>query len=323
MKTRWLLNLLLLLMVGGVAAFIYLRPKPPVAAAVSYEISTLKMGEVQHISVEPFGKAPVTFDKVEGLWRLSKPLDARADQFLVQRILSLVAAQSRQRFAANDLAKFGLDVPRLTLRFDQHVFSFGTFNPVTEEQYVLFNKQIYMIPASYADSAQIQVNALLDKSPIKSTESITGFDFSHLEQWEETRLNVNLVDGQWKASPTTASLEQNAMNEWFDSYWRKISVSAVEPYTPDRRASYPYFEVMLKDGKRVHFDKIQESPELLLARPDEGMIYHLRPDLGFTLLNPPVKMEDHAAASKRPAVGEHAPQQNSKQVPQNSPQANS
>lgn len=306
MKSRWLVNLLLLLIVGGIGAFIYLRPKPPVAAPVSYEVSTLKIGDINHISVEPLGKAPVTFDKVDGLWRLSKPLDARADQFLVQRILSLVAAQSRQRFAASDLAKFGLDTPRLTLRFDQNVFSFGTFNPVTEEQYVLFNQQIFMIPSTYADAAQIQVNEFLDKSPVKSTEIIAGFDFSHLEQWEESRLNVSLVDGQWKASPATANLEQNAMNEWFDSYWRKISVSAVEPYTPDRRANYPYFEVILKDGKRIHFDKHQESPELVLARPDEGMLYHLRPDLGFTLMNPPVKMPDNPS------------QQNTKQAPETS-----
>jgi len=38
----------------------------------------------------------------------------------------------------------------------------------------------------------------------------------------------------------------------------------------------------------VHFDKIQESPELLLGRPDEGIIYHFPPDTGFTMLNPPV-----------------------------------
>lgn len=316
MKSRWLLNLLLLLIVGGVGAFIYLRPKPPVLAPVTYEVSTLKMGEIQHISVEPFGRAPVTFDKVDGLWRLSKPLDARADQFLVQRVLSLVAAQSRQRFEATDLAKFGLDTPRLTLRFDQNVFSFGTFNPVTEEQYVLFNQQIFMIPGSYADSAQVQVNEFLDKSPITPGETIAGFDFSHLEQWEEIRLNVNLVEGQWKASPSSVALEQNAMNEWFDSYWRKISVSAVEPYTPDRRASYPYFEVILKDGKRVHFDKHQEAPELLLARPDEGMLYHVRPDLGFTLMNPPVKMGDSAVAGKTSAVAENPPQQNSKHTSQ-------
>jgi hypothetical protein len=80
------------------------------------------------------------------------------------------------------------------------------------------------------------------------------------------------------------------MNEWFDSFWRNISVQRVQPYTPDRKMTYPSFEVKLSDGRKVHFDKIQESPELLLGRPDEGMIYHVPPDIGFTLLNPPINL---------------------------------
>jgi hypothetical protein len=80
------------------------------------------------------------------------------------------------------------------------------------------------------------------------------------------------------------------MNEWFDSLWRNISVLRVEAYKPDRKATYPSFEVKLSDGRKVHFDKIQESPELLLGRPDEGMMYHVPPDIGFTLLNPPINL---------------------------------
>jgi len=63
---------------------------------------------------------------------------------------------------------------------------------------------------------------------------------------------------------------------------------SVEPYTPDRKATYPSFEVKLKDGSKVHFDKLQESPELQLGRPDEGVMYHFPQDVGFNMLNPPV-----------------------------------
>ena len=34
----------------------------------------------------------------------------------------------------------------------------------------------------------------------------------------------------------------------------------------------------------------EESPELLLGRPDEGLMYHVPPDIGFTLLNPPINL---------------------------------
>ena len=292
MKTRWLVNILLLLVVLGVGAFIKFRPQQETIKATSYEVSSLKLNAFEHIDVEFPAKAPVAFEKVDGYWYIVKPYKARADQMLVMRILSLVAAKSLQKFPATDLTQFGLDQPKLKLKFDDAEFVFGTFNPVTSEQYVAFSNQVYLLPVSYAESAQSPLEEYLDKTPFKPTEQkkIVGFDFSRLEQWEEARLNVDLKDGKWTASPAKAKPTQNDMNEWFDSFWRNISVQRVEPYTPDRKMTYPSFEVRLSDGRKVHFDKIQESPELLLGRPDEGMIYHVPPDIGFTLLNPPINL---------------------------------
>ena len=292
MKSRWLVNVLLLVLVLGIGAFIKLRPHQAVLKEVAYEVTSVKLATFTKVSVEFPAKAPLAFEKVDGYWYLVKPYKARADQMLVMRILSLLAAKSAQKFEATDLTQFGLDQPKLKLKFDNEEFIFGTFNPVTSEQYVAYQNNVYLLPVSYAENAQSPIEEYLDKSPFKPDEQkkISGFDFSHLEQWEETRLNVDLTDGKWTASPAKAKPSQNDMSEWFDSYWRNISVLRVEPYTPDRKTSYPSFEVKLSDGRKVHLDKIQESPELLLGRPDEGMMYHVPPDIGFTLLNPPINL---------------------------------
>ena len=292
MKSRWLVNILLLALVLGIGAFIKFRPEQAVVKEAAYEVSSLKLATFTKVSVEFPAKAPVAFEKVDGYWYIAKPYKARADQILVMRILSLVAAKSAQKFQATDLTQFGLDQPKLKLKFDNEEFTFGTFNPVTSEQYVSYNNFVYLLPVSYAENAQSPVEEYLDKSPFKPNEQkkIAGFDFSRLEQWEETRLNVYLADGKWTTSVAKANPKQNEMNEWFDSYWRNISVLRVEPYTPDRKTTYPSFEVRLSDGHKVHLDKIQESPELLLGRPDEGMMYHVPPDIGFALLNPPINL---------------------------------
>lgn len=291
MKSRWIINLLLLVLVLGIGAFIKFRPQQEAKITeTSYEISTLKLGAFTKLTVEFPARAGLTFEKKDGYWYLSQPYKARADQMLVQRILSLVGAKSPQKLALTDLAQFGLDQPKLKLKFDNEEFLFGTFNPVSSEQYVAYQNAVYLLPVSYAESAQSPVEEYLDKSPFKPSEQkqIAGFDFSHLEQWESNRLNVELADRQWKVSDPKAKPSQTEMNDWFDSYWRNISVQRVEPYAADHRVHYPSFEVKLADGKKVHFDKIQESPELLLGRPDEGMMYHVPMDVGFTLLNPPI-----------------------------------
>lgn len=288
MKARWLVNLLLLVLIAGVASFIYLRPKTETKVKQTYEVSTLRLADFSRVSVEQPTKAAVVFEKIDGYWYIVQPYKARADQRLVSRMLSIVAAHSNEKFPATDLARFGLDKPRMKLKLGEAEFLFGTFNPVTEEQYVVYKDSVYLLPVSYSEAAQVQLTEFLDKSPMKPTEKIVGFDFSHLEQWEEARLNIDLVNGKWIASAPKAKPDQNEMNEWFDAYWTHMSVQSVEPYTPDRKASLPSFEVKLKDGSKVHFDKLQESPQLLLGRPDEGMLYHIAQDIGFTLVNPPV-----------------------------------
>ena len=290
MRARWLLNLALLALVAGIVAFLYLRPPPKEQGPKDYEISALKLGDFSKLSIEFPAKSPLQFEKVNGYWHMVQPYKARADQMSVQRVLSIVAATSAEKFPATDLARFGLDNPRLKLKLNNEEFQFGTFNPVSAEQYVAYKGAVYLLPSTYSDFASVQAVEFIDKTPFKPTEKIIGFDLSHLEQWESLRLNVDLIDGNWKISAPKAKPSQDDMNAWLEGGWIQASATSVEPYTPNRRASYPSFEVKLKDGSKVHFDKLQESPELLLGRPDEGITYHFPQDVGFTMLNPPINL---------------------------------
>jgi len=300
MKKRWLLNLVMLCVVASLITFLYLRPKQTAGQNISYDISTYKLAEFNAISVEFPAKTAVKLDKVNGFWRLSAPVNMRADQASVQRILSIIAARSKDKIINPDLEKFGLNNPELKLKLirdrssqdknNVEEFTFGTHNPVTDEQYIAHRDAVYLVSNSYAETASTQVMELIDKSPLKPTEKIVGFDFSHLEQWSDTRLNVDLADGKWSASIAAAKPQQNEMNEWLDFSWMHNPAKSVEIYTPDRKATYPYVVIKLADGKKIHFDKIQESPDLLLARPDEGLIYNFPSDAGFTMLNPPINI---------------------------------
>jgi hypothetical protein len=305
MKKRWLLNLVMLCVVAGLVAFLYLRPKQTVDQESAYEISGYKLAEFSTVSVEFPTKAAVTFEKVNGFWRIAAPVKMRADQASVQRILSIIAAKSKVKIAndkfANkelesvNLEKFGLNNPTVKLKLfrdknNVEEFAFGTHNTVTDEQYVLHRNNVYLVSNGYSEAASTQLIELIDKSPLKPTEKVAGFDFSHLEQWQDSKLHIELVDGKWNVSITTAKPQQNEMNEWMDFSWIHNTAKSVEIYTPDHKINYPSFEIKLADGSKVHFDKIQESPDLLLARPDEGIIYNFPSDAGFTMLNPPINI---------------------------------
>lgn len=295
MKKRWLLNLILLAVVASLVTFLYVRPKTEANKGVEYEVSTYKLAEFNAIAIEFPAKAAVTFEKIDGYWRLTAPYKTRADQLSVQRILAIIAAKSREKIVSDDMAKFGLVNPALKLKLFRDAnsaeeFLFGTYNPLTDEQYILHKNTVYLVSNTYAEAASTQVIEMVDKAPLKPTEKVAGFDFSRLEQWEASRLNVDLVDGQWKVSIKEAKPLQNEMNEWVDYSWIHTLAKSVELYTPDRKTVYPSFEIKLADGSKVHFDKIQESPDLLLGRPDEGIMYTFPSDSGFVMLNPPINV---------------------------------
>jgi hypothetical protein len=297
MKKRWLLNLILLAVVAGLVAFLYLRPKPDAAKDSSYELSSYKMAEFNAIKVEFPAKAAVVFEKVDGFWRLTAPYKTRADMASVQRILSVIAANSREKLSAADLEKFGLHQPsiKLTLYRDKdnaEEILFGTHSALTEEQYVSHKGAVYLISNSYGEAAATQSIELVDKAPLKPTEKVVGFDFSHLEQWQKDGLNLDMVDGKWKVSLEKAKPTQNELNEWADYSWIHTRAKSVEFYTPDRKATYPSFKIKMADGSKVHFDKIQESPELIIGRPDEGLMYYFPQDEGFVMLNPPINLSN-------------------------------
>jgi len=300
MKKRWILNLILLCVVAGLVAFLYLRPKPDEQQAGMHEISSYKLAEFNAISVEFSAKATLSFEKVNGFWRITAPQKTRADQASVQRILSIIAAKSKNKISSDkfsnaDLEKFGLTTPAVKLKLmrganNAEEFLFGTHNPVNDEQYVAHRNAIYLVSNAYAEAAATELIELVDKAPLKPTEKVVGFNFSHLEQWEASRLNVDVINGKWQVSIASAKPLQNELNEWLDYSWRHNLAKSVEFYTPDRTATYPSFEVKLADGSKAHFDKIQESPDLILARPDEGLLYHFPADSGFTMLNPPLNL---------------------------------
>lgn len=287
----------MLAVVAGLVAFLYLRPKANNDEPLQHEVSALKLADFTAIKVESSAKVPTSFEKVDGLWHMTSPYKTRADQISVQRILAIIAAKSNEKFPATDLAKYGLDKPELKLKLTKTTgieeFTFGTFNSVTEEQYVGYKDAVYLLSGSYAEAATTQAIELIEKTPLTKNEAkqIAGFDFSRLEQWQANALNVEVTDGNWKTNEPKAKITQNEMNEWLDFSWKQAQAKQVELYVPDHKIAYPSFDIKLKDGKKVHFDKISEAPDLLLGRPDEGIIYHFSNDVGFNMLNPPLNIK--------------------------------
>src|SRR5689334_22478293 len=131
MKLRWAVNLLLLIGVIGLAVYAWQRSNRP--SEPSYKVSTLDAGAVSKIGVKVKSAEGYSLEKRDNTWYLTTPVQARADQTQVQRILDVLSATSKEQLPATDLKRFDLDAPAIALTVDSQSFSFGTLNPLTQE----------------------------------------------------------------------------------------------------------------------------------------------------------------------------------------------
>ena len=95
----WLSLLALLVAVAGLAAWLLLEREEN--RDKTYAASTLKAGEVTHVAlarrVTAPGSAPVmdriTMEKRDGQWRITAPVETRAEASAVERLLSVLEAR--------------------------------------------------------------------------------------------------------------------------------------------------------------------------------------------------------------------------------------
>ena len=292
MKSRWIVNILMfVLLIGGAIFALTINDKAP-KKSTQYEISNLKLSDFDEVNINFPGRAKTSFKLSKNGWKMVAPYQTRADEFYVYRILSLLAAKSSEKLSADDLGRYGLDQPRLKITFSNPTlneeFLFGTYNPITEDQYIFYNGDVFIINGGYSETASYQPLELIDKRPIAGYEKIEGFDFSRLEQWQSVGLKLAVKNNTWSVSNDDLIITQEDMREWFELTWNSIPSKSLEFYKLDPRIGHKSFDILLKGNKKVTFYRIQESPELLILRKGENLLYHFPGDLGFTMLNPNV-----------------------------------
>ncbi len=294
MRTGWIVNAALLVVVAGMAAYAYFRPGAEEAAR--HKVMSVTQAGVERIIVHIRDGSSIELAKRGDDWFLVRPFEARADRSQVERVLELLDATSKEKLAATDLARFDLDNPRLAVELGDARIAFGTVNPLTQEQYVLAGDSVYLLSAFYRSLVPQSADRLLAHNLFLGTERPVAFV---LEAFK-----VEQRDGKWHLTPppddATAQPSQDEFNAWVEA-WRRASsliTRRAEASAPKAR-----IEVSLTDGRKLALGVAQRSPELVLVRPDEQLQFHFSAEMARQLLSPPTAAP---VAAAEPASSVHA-----------------
>lgn len=273
MKRGWLLNIALLAVVGALASFVWLTPSRDEQA--KQPLSSLRSAQARHITLTRPGQPAVTLEHRDTQWRITAPLKARADEFQVLRMLTILDAQPTAQLPATDLARFDLQRPAALLKIDNEEYAFGGINTVTREQYVRRGDTVYVVALRHGAALPANALALVHRVLLAEQEqpvAITLPDFS-----------LSQKEGRWTLTPP-ADTSQDDLQRYVDQ-WRHASAAQAEPY--DQRPPLAEIRITLRDGAVLDLGVLQRTPQLVLWRRDTGLQYLFLEAAGRALLTRP------------------------------------
>ncbi len=260
MRARLWLNIGLLLLVLLLALLAYyqpgLNPEPPV------NLTSMSAQQITRLRIEPAGQAPLLLEKQAGKWQIIEPVQMEANGLRVETVLRLAEAESLARFPARDLGKFKLDAPPLRVWLNDVSIAFGDSAPLDRQRYLLLGDTVHLIAGDvyYYLSGGLPLFASNDLLPRDAQlQSLTLPDFS-----------LSSSNGRWVMKPAR-EVSMDDINQFLDA-WRSAQALQIRRY--QAQPAQGVITVKL-DNEVLRFDIVAQQPELILARPDLGLQYHL------------------------------------------------
>ena len=278
MASRGLLNLVLVVLALGIGLIIYFEPGLEPADAPQPLVTQLAPDEAIGIHIERVKYDPVSFIKRNGHWNLiTEQLELPASSFQVQALLRLLETSSSSRYAADtvNLESLGLQPPQATVTIDDVVILFGNTAPLDGRRYAQIDATVYLIEDRYQHLINAGWTNFVARKLLPENKNIRTL------QLPDMTLTFTDKD-QWQLSPEKPGVSADAIQQLLD-HWNKVSALYARRY--DGRTSDETITVEFSDSpETLTFMVIAHSPELVLARPDWGIQYHLSSGLEETLL---------------------------------------
>lgn len=284
MKSKILVNLVLVLLLTGLVLYAFYRPKEKSDPGI--RLTQLKRDDIIRITVERRGSPTIQLQKRDGGWRISAPLQTRADPVQVDRLTDIATATAKHKLPPGDPGRYQLDPPQVKLTLNDQAFAFGRINDVTYEQYVATAGAVYLVAPFYGYGIPTEVTKLASRKLLDDAEVPVAFDFGRYRIAKDDR-GTWTIEGAYPAQQGKP-LSQDDFNRWADE-WRFTSSLGAEPRRSARGKDR--LAVQFKDGKKVTMEIAQKQPEFLLVRSDENMQYRFGAEVGRRLLDPHVVAE--------------------------------
>lgn len=252
-------------------------------------LTTLEPTQIAQIRIERGTGDTIQLAKAASGWVLQAPLLLPANSSRVESVLQVAAApvHARMQAATLSLAEFTLDQPRVRLWLDNIEITFGGTEPLSGRRYVRIGDTVSLITDTSYFALVGEFTAFADTALLPAGAKILQIDLPTL------RL-VRMREGDWMQAPNraqqppTADVSMDMLNALHDA-WHSARALQVRPFAPAEHASMVEEDAVFISvaGREMplRFDILSRAPQLVLARTDIGVQYHLPESAAGRLLN--------------------------------------
>ncbi len=210
---------------------------------------------------------------------MQSPFKLPANPSRIQVMLNLLQAHSYDRFSApdNDLTPYMLAVPAVSIVFNDTLVAFGDTNPLEEKlRYVLVKDTVHIINDSLFHQLQASATFFLDAKLIPPDATIKTI---HLPE-----LKIDNTDGG----------KISGAHHQIINAWKQVESVSVRKY--EEIEAIDNIKIELDTEELIEFIIVSNRPNLILARPERGIQYHISNTVSDNLF--PAKPETENTAKQ-------------------------
>ena len=265
MKSRLIINLLLLLLAIGLGMVVWLKPGQQ--ANQRLQLTTLDPQSIQLIRIDRQSGGRIELTRQNGQWWLTQPTKAPALNGKVERLLKIsqISPPVSYPLDVNALSRFGLLNPVVRLSFNDTHLAIGSTESMNARRYISDDTQLYLVDDTFLHHLTAPIDDYLDTRLLADGVQITQLHTPKL-QLQQTK------NGHWQNllqpnDELSADAVQMLFDEW--RFARAIHVS----HRPSSATIGDAVLITLSSGEKKRFSVIRQQNEVILVANDTSLTY--------------------------------------------------
>jgi hypothetical protein len=287
-KQRWFINGILFIFISILGLFVFFTPNSQTPIELP-PLTNVQPENVQQIRIERTDKISIELVKNNvNQWSIKNPLNLPANTFRVRQILNLLTTRDYQDMSAQalPLAEINLDIPLANVYIDSLAFAFGASSVFDSTQrYVQFAQKIYLIKDNIYAFLISDLLTFVSLSPLGENAKIVAL------QLPDYQLYLS-AGGAWEVTTALENIDKrpDTVNRLIER-WQTLQAIEVQNYVE----STPEGEIhitLAEQTQPVTLQVITQHPDLILARPAQGVQYLFPISQTDELLHLPAKIAE-------------------------------